>query len=68
MKAGERALAVAALKDDLRAIPNDAGTAGQLVQLLSERGPDGRPPACPSDLARPGASPARSPAAIPRDP
>ena len=49
LKAGERPR-LAALKDDLRAIPNDAGAAGQLVQLLSERGPDGRPPA-PSDLA-----------------
>ena len=38
------------LKDDLRANPEDAGAAGQLVQLLSERRPDGQPPA-EADLA-----------------
>ncbi len=68
LKAGERPSAVAALKDDLQAIPDDAGAAGQLVQLLS-RTPAGRP----STGARPtwprrSASPARSPPATPRGP
>jgi predicted Zn-dependent protease len=42
LKAGDRAAAVVALKDNLGAIPDDAVAAGQLVQLLSERRPDGQ--------------------------
>jgi cellulose synthase operon protein C len=45
LKAGDRTAAIAALKDDLRAIPDDGAVAGQLVQLLAERQPDGRPAA-----------------------
>ena len=37
LKASDRAAAIAVLKDDLKANPEDAGAAGQLVQLLSER-------------------------------
>jgi tetratricopeptide (TPR) repeat protein len=50
LAAGERAPAIAALKDDLRAIPTDADAAGRLVQLLSERRLDGQAPAA-ADVA-----------------
>ncbi len=52
LKAGDRAAAIAVLKDDLRALPEDAGAAGQLVQLLSERLANGQP--TESDLAEAG--------------
>jgi tetratricopeptide (TPR) repeat protein len=44
LKAGERTPAIAALRDNLRVIPEDAGAAGQLVQLLSQRLPNGQAP------------------------
>ncbi len=50
LKTNEPAAAIAVLRDDLKANPEDAGAAGQLVQLLSARREDGQPPAA-ADLA-----------------
>jgi tetratricopeptide (TPR) repeat protein len=50
LKHQDRSAAIAVLRDDLRANPEDGIAAGQLVQLFAERQPGGRPPA-PADLA-----------------
>ena len=50
LKHQDRTAAIAVLKDDLKANPDDGIAAGQLVQLLAERQPGGRP-AAPADLA-----------------
>jgi tetratricopeptide (TPR) repeat protein len=47
---GNRATAIAVLKADLQANPDDGVAAGQLVQLLAERRPGGQPPVT-ADLA-----------------
>ena len=66
LKTNEPAAAIAVLRDDLKANPEDAGAAGQLVQLLSARREDGQPPRRPI-WPRRGGSPRRSPSAMPRD-
>ncbi len=50
LKHKDRATAIAVLRNDLQANPDDGIAAGELVQLFAERQPGGRPPA-PADLA-----------------